>query len=98
MRVISSRLQCANAGWKNLAKSRDQRAQSREWFANLLWVAFPAHSEAELCKKASAALGASSRQARNWLRCENDAPVSVVTKVLMVAGAEVVFKKIEGGE
>jgi len=98
MRVMSSRLQCANAGWKNLSKSRDPHAAAREWFADLLWVAFPGATENEVMKQASRALCCSERQVANWLRCRNDAAVSVVTKVLMVAGAEVVFKKIEGGE
>ena len=67
----------------------------REWFARLLWRAFPSASENELSETAAAVLGVSSRQVRNWLRCEHDARWRDVAKVLLIAGGEVVFKVME---
>ena len=82
-----------------LSKSElDQRRMSRRWFRDLLWRAFPAASEHAVALRAAPVLGRTPRQVRNWLRCENDAPVTVVMIVLAVAGAEVVFKKIEADE
>ncbi|EBA17425.1 hypothetical protein RSK20926_06802 [Roseobacter sp. SK209-2-6] len=86
------------ARWKNLAQTKDTGASARKWFAELLWVAFPSQSERELRAEASRTLGCSERQVGNWLNCENDASLSVVVSVLIVAGAEVVFQKLEGGK
>ncbi|MDE4189638.1 hypothetical protein [Phaeobacter gallaeciensis] len=94
--VSDARIKCVNECWKNLAQSQTGRRGARQWFAELLWVAFPAKSERELCRSAARALGCSERQVGNWLRCDNDASVNVVTRVMIVAGAEVVFQKMEG--
>ena len=80
---------------KDLAGSKDHASASRRWFRNLLWRAFPAQSEHELAERASAVLNVSPRQVKNWLREENDASLRYVTAVLVIAGAEVVFSKIE---
>ena len=79
---------------KNLADSANPRA-SRRWFRNMLWRAFPSPSEHELSIKAANVLGVSPRQVKNWLREENDASLRYVTAVLAIAGAEVVFGRIE---
>lgn len=81
---------------KNLADTANPSA-SRRWFCNLLWRAFPATSEHDLAHKAAPALGVSPRQVRNWLREEHDASLRYVTAVLAIAGAEIIFGKIEGG-
>lgn len=36
------------------------------------------------------------RQVVNWLRCNNDASLRHVIAVMALAGAEVVFDKVEG--
>lgn len=74
----------------------DHADASRRWFARLLWRAFPARSEAALAAQASAALGVSERQVRNWLRCEHDAGLRHVTAVLLIAGAEAALARLEG--
>jgi hypothetical protein len=73
-------------------------SKSRRWFCDLLWRAFPSQSENDLANKAAPVLGVSARQVRNWLREENDASLKYVAAVLAVAGAEIVFKQIEGRE
>jgi hypothetical protein len=75
---------------------KDTTDAARRWFRDLLWRAFPARSENELALRAAAALGVSERQVRNWLRLEHDAGVRYVFAVLTIAGAEVVFRKMEG--
>lgn len=80
---------------KNPAYSTDPRA-SRRWFRDLLWRAFPAASERELAEKASAVLDVSHRQVINWLREEHDPKLRYIMKVLALAGAEIVFSRIEG--
>lgn len=80
---------------KNLANSTDPRA-SRRWFRNMLWRALPSPSEHDLALKAANVLGVSPRQVRNWLREEHDASLRYVTAVLAIAGAEIVFGRIEG--
>lgn len=81
---------------KNLSNSVDHSAASRRWFSNLLWRAFPSRSENDLANKAASVLDVSPRQVRNWLRGENDASLRYVTAVLAIAGAEMIFTKIEG--
>ncbi len=81
---------------KNPANSDEHARTSRRWFSNLLRRAFPAPSEHELAQKAAAVLGVSPRQVRNWLREEHDASLRYVTAVVLIAGGEVVFSKIEG--
>lgn len=93
--VSASRYQCVVSGWKNLAKSKSDRAAARRWFADLLWIAFPSASEFEVCQKASSALGVSPRTVGNWLSCQNDAPAPVMMKVLVITGAEIIFSKYE---
>jgi hypothetical protein len=79
---------------KNLAGNYDDHAsRSRRWFSNLLWQAFPAGSEHDLAHKAAGVLDVSPRQVRNWLRCEHDASLRHVTKVVMIAGAEAALKR-----
>lgn len=69
---------------------------SRRWFAGLLWRAFPAPSAAALAERAAGVLGVSERQVRNWLDERNDAGLSHITAVMLIAGCEVVFRQIEG--
>jgi len=80
---------------KNPAHSTDPRA-NRRWFRDLLWRAFPAASERELAEKASAVLDVSPRQVINWLREEHDPKLRYIMAVLAIAGAEIVFSRIEG--
>ncbi|MEM9211804.1 MAG: hypothetical protein AAGA63_09980 [Pseudomonadota bacterium] len=81
---------------KNLSNSGvDHVTASRRWFASMLWRAFPSTSEHELSQKAATALDVSPRQVTNWLRCNNDASLSYVLAVIAIAGAEVVFEKME---
>lgn len=94
--------------WKNLAQNAQGRVSrsnltgaahkttSRRWFAALLWKAFPAKSEREVARRAAPVLDVSERQVINWLRCENDAGVSYVTAVLILAGAGAVLDPIRG--
>lgn len=70
---------------------------SRKWFAELLWKAFPDQSESAIAERAARVLDVSPRQVRNWLRCNNDASLRHVMAVMAVAGAEIVFRKIEMG-
>jgi len=70
------------------------KSVARERFAELLWRAFPSQSERDLARKAAKVLAVSERQVANWLRCENDASVSVVFAVIAIAGAELVFEKM----
>jgi hypothetical protein len=81
---------------KDIANPVEHGAASRRWFRDLLWRAFPSRSENDLAVKAAPALGVSTRQVRNWLREDNDASLRHVTAVLAIAGAEVIFTKIEG--
>lgn len=75
---------------KNLADN------PRRWFRDMLWRAFPSPSEHDLAEKAAPVLGVSKRQVKNWLREDNDASLSSVAKVIAIAGAEVIFARIEG--
>lgn len=68
----------------------------RRFFRNLLWRAFPAPSDNERAENASRALGVSPRQVKNWLAEENDASLRYVCATLAIAGAEIVFSRIEG--
>lgn len=79
----------ANSSW-------DHKKSSRRRFAALLWKAFPSPSEHDLSLQAARALDVSPRQVRNWLRCEHDAAISYFFAVMAIAGAEIVFKQIEG--
>ena len=74
----------------------DHVSASRRAFAALLWRAFPSPSENEVALKAARVLDVSDRQVRNWLRCEHSAAWHYVAAVMAVAGAEIVFSKIEG--
>lgn len=96
--VPSSHKEHGGYALKNLAQNKvDQEGTaSRRFFAAMLWRAFPGPSENAVAKKAHRALGVSERQVKNWLRCENSAPVNAVLSVLAIAGAEIVFKHIEG--
>jgi hypothetical protein len=77
-------------------KGIDHIAASRRAFAALLWRAFPSPSEHDLAEKAARVLDVSPRQVKNWLRCEHSAAVHHFLAVAAVAGAEVVFRGIEG--
>lgn len=81
---------------KNLAGSPADPHVARRWFRNMLWRAFPSPSENDLAIKAAMVLDVSPRQVKNWLREENDASLRYVTAVLAIAGAEIIFGKIEG--
>jgi len=83
-----------NPAYSAPERGDDHKMASRLWFRALLWQAFPSRSEAELAEKAGAVLGKSTRQVQNWLRLEHDAGLSVVTAVMAIAGAEVVFGRI----
>lgn len=93
--TVSARDQYGAAAVKNLADTANPSA-SRRWFCALLWRAFPSPSENDLAHKAAQVLGVSPRQVRNWLREEHDASLRYVTAVLAIAGAEIIFGKIEG--
>ena len=70
----------------------------REWFASLIWRAFPeAKSENELAELAADVLTTdcrpvTSRSVRNWLRCENSPHFRYVLRVLALAGTESIFQ------
>lgn len=69
----------------------------REWFARLLWRAFPeATSENEVAELAAAVLSDTARPVtpravRNWLRCENTPHFRYVIPLLAMAGSEALF-------
>lgn len=67
----------------------------REWFAALLWRAFPSASATALSETAGPVLGVTPRQVRNWLACSHDARWRDVVKVLVIAGGEVVLSRME---
>lgn len=96
MSVSSARIRRVHEGWKNLAKRTGCKKSARKLFADLLWAAFPSSSESELSRIAARALGVAPRTVTNWLQCQNDAPSTVVFAVLLIAGAEVVFQRMEG--
>lgn len=76
----------------------------RAWFASLLWSAFPkSRSEHELAERAATVLTrknapVSSRQVRHWLRGESSAKLHHVMAVIAIAGAEIVFRRMESSE
>ena len=70
---------------------------SRKWFAALLWRAFPAASNTEVARLGAPVLGVSERQIINWLNCENDAALSYVTAVMVLAGVECALDGVRGG-
>ena len=72
------------------------KCRSRRWFAALLWRAFPGASEREVARIGAPVLDVSERQIINWLRCENDAALSYVTAVMVLAGVEVALTPIRG--
>lgn len=91
-RVSSAHRKHGGSKVKNLAENAlDQVSGARKVFATLLWRAFPAPSEHDLCIKAAHVLDVSPRQVRNWLRCENSAAWHYVAAVMVIAGAELVF-------
>lgn len=73
----------------------------RDWFASLLWKAFPdARSENELAEVAADVLTSDKRPVtprtvRNWLRCENSPHFRYVLRVIALVGAEAVFQVID---
>lgn len=73
----------------------------RDWFAGLLWKAFPeAVSENELAEIASEVLTSDQRPVnprtvRNWLRRENTPHFRYVLRVIALVGAEAVFQVID---
>lgn len=73
-------------------EGRDQVAASRQFFAALLWRAFPSPSEHDLAQKAGRVLDVSPRQVQNWLRWEHSAAFHHVAKVMAIAGAEIVLR------
>lgn len=81
-------------------KFRGEDAE-REWFASLLWRAFPeARSENELAELAAEVLTSdrrpvTPRTVRNWLRCENSPHFRYVLRVIALVGAEAVFQVID---
>lgn len=100
MRPAPSSFAVVSASW---ASDRGPYARfpvqkrGRAWFADLLRRAFPAQrSERALCQVAAVALEVSPTQVRAWLHCEADAKLTVVLKVMVIAGAEVVLRG-EGG-
>jgi len=79
---------------KNPAQSFDPAISGRRRFRDLLWRAFPSDSERALAQRAAPVLGVSERQVINWLREEHGASVDHVWKVIVLAGAEVVIRRI----
>lgn len=71
-------------------------SRPREWWRDLLWAAFPGDSAHEVSEKAEKALGVSRRQVFHWLKCEHDPKLGHVAAVLMIAAAEITFRKLEG--
>jgi hypothetical protein len=72
------------------------KSLSRRWFASLLWAAFPGASEREVARMGAPVLGVSERQIINWLRCDNDAALSYVTAVMVLAGVEFALDGVRG--
>lgn len=72
------------------------KSLSRRWFASLLWAAFPGGSEREVARIGAPVLDVSERQIINWLRCENDAALSYVTAVMVLAGVEFALDGVRG--
>ena len=72
------------------------KSRSRKWFAALLRRAFPGASNREVAEMAAPVLNVSERQIVNWLKCENDAALSYVTAVMVLAGVELALEPIRG--
>ena len=106
--AVSVRNPQVNIRSKQLAKSfqklMTREEAQREWFAGLLWKAFPeATSENEVAELVAEVLTTekrpvTSRGVRNWLRCENTPHFRYFLPVLAMAGAEAVFQMIDGEE
>lgn len=90
-------------GEKSCRKTERSEDQERDWFANLLWQAFPeARSEHELAALAAEVLTTQGREihprtVRNWLRRENTPHFRYVILVLTLAGSERVFDLFDSG-
>ena len=73
----------------------------RQWFAGLLWRAFPeATSENQLAELAAEVLttdkrSVTARSVRNWLRCENTPHFRYVLRVIGMAGTESIFQILD---
>ena len=89
---------------KSFRKSRSALTPEdaeREWFASLLWKAFPdAHSENELAELVADVLTTdrrpvTGRTVRNWLRCENSPHFRYILRVIALVGAECLFQIID---
>ena len=76
--------------------SGKHKSLSRKWFATLLRRAFPGASNREIAEMAAPVLDVSERQIANWLKCENDAALSYVTAVMVLAGVELALEPIRG--
>ena len=72
----------------------------RQWFADLLWQAFPmCQSEAELCERAAAVLSRKGRSVtpravRNWCRRENTPHFRYVLTVYALAQTEKIARAV----
>jgi hypothetical protein len=71
---------------------------SRSRFADLLRVAFPAPTDAGICRKAADALGYSERTVKNWLHEENSPPFDVVFAIGCFVGVFQVMEVITQGQ
>ena len=83
----------------------DAETRERDWFAELIWSAFPEArrenwSERRLAEEAAVILSSEGRPVhwktvRNWLRSETTPHFRYVLKVLALAGAEAIFAIVE---
>ncbi|WP_237072596.1 hypothetical protein [Pseudaestuariivita rosea] len=86
---------------KSYRKSSLSEENEREWFARVLWQAFPeAQSENHLSELVAEVLTTDKRPihpktVRNWLRCQNAPHFRYVLRILALAGAERVFEIID---
>ena len=70
----------------------NNRDEARRWFRGLLWDAFPdARTDHELACLAAARLGVSEGRVRGWLRCDHEAKLFEVLKVLWLARREILL-------
>lgn len=83
---------------KNPARSLFIAAPSRDrqWFRDMLWMAFPGRSAAEVATHASRALGVSRREVQHWLAYDHEPKLKNVAALMLLVGVEVACRKLEG--
>jgi hypothetical protein len=78
----------------SFAKCGLSQKDRRDWFARVLWRAFPAASQRQVAQRAAPVLGLTVRQCENLLNGIHDAKLGTILAALSIAGAECIFDVI----